>query len=94
MRADQPFLVELFRTAPVGLVLQLVGFASVAALWFMIETDRPASTAMKVVWGIGFVALAVGMHLTHRDARRIQAERHARKTARSPSPWDSSRGGQ
>jgi hypothetical protein len=46
------------------------------------------------VWGIGFVALAVGMHLTHRDARKIQAERHARKNARAASPWDSLRGGE
>ena len=92
MRADPPFLVELFRTAPTGPVLQLVGFASVAALWFMIETDRPASTAMKLVWGVGFVALAVGMHLTYRDARRIQAERHERHNARAAAPWDSGGG--
>ena len=76
MSADQPFLIELLRTAPAGPVLQLVGFASVAVLWFMIETDRPASSLMKVVWGVGFVALAIGMHLTHRAARNLQAERH------------------
>jgi hypothetical protein len=46
------------------------------------------------VWGVGFVALAIGMHLTHRAARKLQAERHARKNARSTAPWESSRGGQ
>jgi hypothetical protein len=94
MSADQPFFVELLRTAPAGPVLQLVGFASVAVLWFMIDTDRPATPLMKVVWGVGFVALVVGMHLTHRGARKIQAERHARKNARAAPPWDSLRGGQ
>jgi hypothetical protein len=94
MSADQSLLVELLRTAPAGPVLQLVGFTSVAVLWFMIETDRPATPIMKVLWGAGFVALAVGMHLTHRDARKIQAKRHARRNARAAPPWDSLGGGQ
>ena len=93
MRSDSPFLVELLRTAPLGPVLQLVGFASIAILWGLIETDRPATATIKIVWGIGFVALVVGMHLTHRDAIKLYVRRRAARVARSSAPWDNSSGG-
>ena len=92
MRADSPFLVELFRKAPLGPVLQLVGFACVATLFWLIDSDRPATGLMKVVWGVGFVALAVGMHLTHRESVKLQARRRAKRAERSAAPWDASKG--
>jgi len=89
MSNESPFLVELLRSHPWGPALQVVGFIGLGVLWFNIDPTEVASPFMKVVWFIAFVALAVGMHLTHKHAFRLQRERDARTSARSPAPWDS-----
>ena len=89
MRSEPPFLVELFRLTPAGLLLQLAGFMGLAALAFNFEEGTPISPGLKAVGVLGIVVLGFGMHLTHKHARRLSAARRARASERSASPWDS-----
>jgi hypothetical protein len=92
MRADSPFIVELFRTAPLGPVLQLIAIACLVTLVSLIDTERPATTVLKVIWFVMFVSGVLGMHLTHKASVKLQAQRHARRVERSIAPWDIPKG--
>jgi hypothetical protein len=89
MSREPSLLVELIRRHPVGPTLYLLGFLGLGILWFNFEPGTPTSGVVKIIGLLGIAALAVGMPIAHRHAFRLQLERRARKSARSPSPWDS-----
>jgi hypothetical protein len=87
--ADRPhFISELFRRAPLGPVLQLIGVAALAYVWFNLVPGAVSDPSIRVAAIISFLAFAVGLPLTHRAAFRLQRERRAQDSARSSAPWE------
>jgi hypothetical protein len=56
-------------------------------LSFWLEWNIPRALNQTTVV-VMFIAMAWGMHKTHKVVFRIQCERRAAQSARAPAPWD------
>ena len=57
----------------------------ILSFWFEWDIPRAVNQITVVVM---IIAMAWGMHKTHKVANRIQCERRAAQSARTPAPWD------
>ena len=83
--ADRPsFIVELFRRSPLGPSLGIVAFVALAFLWYSFEIDPSVPHGLRVIaCVVAFLAMSIGMHLTHKAAFLLQCERRAADSARA-----------
>ena len=82
------FIVELWKRQPLGLLLQGFAFLALGAICYVVEAEVETGVWPHRLGLVAVPALAVGMILTHRAAFRLQKERNAEKSTRSPAPWD------
>jgi hypothetical protein len=87
MSARPHFIAELWRRQPAGLALGAFALLSVGVIFYCVS----AKIGGRWLFPLGVasvIAMALGMHLTHRAAFTLQQERRAQDSARSPAPWE------
>jgi drug/metabolite transporter (DMT)-like permease len=82
-------LRERFRASPAGFVLQLVGLSALVLRLFGFVPGGPTPAGLRAMSALGIVALAVGMFLTYRGTKRIDAGLSTHSGIRSAAPVDS-----
>ena len=88
MPGRPPFIVELWRRQPWGLMLQAFAFVSLGLIGYTVMAEVDTGVWPYRLGPIAIAALAVGMVLTHLAAVRLARERKRQDVARSSAPWD------
>ena len=87
MSDTQPFIAELFKRQPLGLLLVVVGALSLAFVAVCFERELNVGPFLGIGVVVAFLAWLVGGPLVLREASRIQTERRARESQRTTQPW-------